>query len=514
MNAFQFPSEEYIVVGCLSVVLASLLYYGAIAIYNIYFHPLSKYPGPKIAAASFLWSARSMTRGTAIFDTLRLHDQYGPVVRIAPDELSYVDPAAWKDIYGHKKAGQPEFQKDRKYHTGFGGTILSADRESHGKLRKLLAHGFSELALRAQEPMIQKYVKLFIARLHERGDNGNVPMDMEQWYTYFTFDIIGELTYGESFDCLSSSNLHKWIHIILGFLKQGAYSQVIPRLPYLLQRPYAWWYITEDLRADAVAERELSTAKVSHRLQIDSNVPDFLGKLVDGYRAGKMPLELLNGNAKLLILAGSETTATLLSGLTWLLLSNPESLEKLTSEVRSEFNSAEEITILRVGACKYLSACLEEGLRMYPPTPAVHPRYTPPEGAVIAGAFVPGDTCVGVPIYGAARSALNFRDPHEFRPERWIGDSDSDSDSDSDRDGEYDSDRREASQAFSFGPRNCIGRNLAYAEMRLVVANLVWHFDLESAVPAGQNWIDQKVFMVWDKLPLPVKLHPVVRAEN
>lgn len=117
-------------------------------------------------------------------DILRLHNKYGPIVRIAPGELSYVSPIAWKQIYGHRSSGQAELSKDKKYHAGYGReqSLLNADREYHSELRKLLAHGFSDKALRDQETIIQQYVNLLMTKLHEHGQNGAVALDLVKWY--------------------------------------------------------------------------------------------------------------------------------------------------------------------------------------------------------------------------------------------------------------------------------------------------------------------------------------------
>lgn len=238
-----------------------------------------------------------------------------------------------------------------------------------------------------------------------------------------------------------------------------------------------------------------------------------MDKLLEAFYAGKVSSNQLNGNAQLLTLAGSETTATLLSGnihltstgmastnnvlgLTYLLVTHPGVLQRLTEEIRTTFSSSEEITVTGVNGCKYLLACIEESLRIYPPSPQTHPRYTPPGGMMIADKFVPGDMAVGISIYAAARSERNFHRASEFIPERWMNE-----------DAAFASDRREASQPFSYGPRNCIGRNLAYVEMKLVIASLLWHFDLENATEG--NWLDQKIYMVWRKKPLMMKLKPI-----
>lgn len=186
-------------------------------------------------------------------------------------------------------------------------------------------------------------------------------------------------------------------------------------------------------------------------------------------------------------------------GVTYYLMTYPRTLKRLTEEIRGKFSSPEEITMTSVNSCKYLFACLKEALRIYPPSPATHARYVPPGGLTIDGHYVPEDTAVGIAINAVCNSPLNFKNPDEFVPERWTGE-----------DPAYKHDKKDAAQVFSIGPRNCIGRNLAYLEMRLVISRLVWHFDLEDCTPG--NWRDQKVFMVWDKPPLMVKLKPVDRG--
>lgn len=99
--------------------------------------------------------------------------------------------------------------------------------------------------------------------------------------------------------------------------------------------------------------------------------------------------------------------------------------------------------------------------------------------------------------YAVFRSPSNFKNPDLYVPERWLDDNP-----------EYADDKKDALQPFSFGPRNCIGRNLAYIEMRLVLAKLIWHFDFE-LTEEGKNWVEkQYVYTVWEKIPLMIKLHP------
>lgn len=121
-----------------------------------------------------------------------LHDKYGPVVRIAPNELSFIESQAWKDIYGHH--GSYEMPKDPNFYRLQGkyqpDTIISADREHHSVLRRQLAHGFSERSMQAQEPIIREYVDLLICRLEEHCKDGRAPLEMTAWFNFVTFDIV------------------------------------------------------------------------------------------------------------------------------------------------------------------------------------------------------------------------------------------------------------------------------------------------------------------------------------
>lgn len=151
--------------------------------YNMFFHPLAKYPGPRIASATRLWYTKHSLAGTMPFAIQQAHQKYGEVVRIAPDELSYITADAWKDIYGHR-SGKPEMQKDPIFyaHLSSGPTsIIRAPRDRHGPLRRLLAHGFSDKALREQEREIQYYADLMITRIKEHSKNG-ATIDMVAWY--------------------------------------------------------------------------------------------------------------------------------------------------------------------------------------------------------------------------------------------------------------------------------------------------------------------------------------------
>lgn len=122
----------------------------------------------------------SQMSGRLPFLVLELHKKYGHVVRIAPDELAFSDPRAWKDIMGHLKSGEPEFEKPDLFSIigDLPTTVINAPREEHGRLRKQLAHGFSDRSLREQQPIIKRYIDMLVQRLHENSTAGSETVDM------------------------------------------------------------------------------------------------------------------------------------------------------------------------------------------------------------------------------------------------------------------------------------------------------------------------------------------------
>lgn len=118
-----------------------------------------------------------------------LHTQYGPVVRYAPNELSFIDPGVWKDVYGHRATS---FTKDPGLYgpDSFGSPagLMRSDNSNHARQRKLVSHAFSDKALKDQEGLLKTHVGLLIDKLDELAAE-NVPANMVDWYNFTTFDV-------------------------------------------------------------------------------------------------------------------------------------------------------------------------------------------------------------------------------------------------------------------------------------------------------------------------------------
>lgn len=282
----------------------------------------------------------------------------------------------------------------RKYARVYGGapgvvSIINAGHEDHSRLRRSLAHGFSDSALRQQEPLLQTHTDLLVKRLHEHSNNGEASLDLCAWFNWITFDIVGLLTFGETFGCLNNTTNHPWMTIILGYMRVNVCIQAATYLPF--GSMLVSMLVPKKLLAKRAAHFQLVHEMVKRRLEIKEDRPDFYSNIL---RRDEWTYMELTVNAATLVVAGSETTATACSAITYYLLRNPIWIDKLVQEIRTSYQRVEEITISSTANLKCLTACITEGLRMMPPAPVGFPREVPPEGGVILGKHIPaGVSC-------------------------------------------------------------------------------------------------------------------------
>ncbi|KAF2728142.1 averantin oxidoreductase [Polyplosphaeria fusca] len=455
-------------------------------IYNIYFHPLAKYPGPLLGKISPI-----------------LPIYMGPIVRLMPNELAFTDPQAWRDIYGHRQ-GHPQFHKD-PIHVGSvqdipGSTTLTmAGDDERARQRRALSHAFSQKALLEQESIIRGYVDLFVERLKPFAASGR-DLNMCDWFNFTTFDIIGDMAFGEPFGCLRDGKEQAWVKLITETIKAGAFEQSTRRV----FRTGSWLQkklmllIPASLLAKRYKHLELSKEKCNKRLDegLRRDHRDFLYYILRQNEKGAVRKAEIILNSALFNVAGSETAASLLAGLTMWLMRTPSAYNTLTHEIRTTFPTAESMTFTSLQNLTYMNACLEEGMRIFPSIPTGLVRTVPEAGDTVAG------EC-------ATHATRNWTRPEEFLPQRWLS-----------QEG-FGEDRQDASQPFSLGPRGCIGRHLSYMELRLILGNLLWHFDIERAdldEPGAfdiwdptDNLKHVRAFNTWDKPALRCRLKPVQR---
>ncbi|KAF9873804.1 cytochrome P450 [Colletotrichum karsti] len=480
--------------GVVGVVCLGFFSLVAVVTYNVFFHPLRAYPGPKSWAATRLPYTRSYLSGQVHRRILELHQEYGPIVRVAPNELAYSHPDAWKDLHGHLKNGTGDHGRDPIFTRDSRESIIGGNREDHSRYRRALSHGFSAQSMFDQQPIIRKYVDLLFQRLHENCAGGSKPLNMVAWYNWTTFDVIGDLAFGEPFGCLDNSDYHPWVKILFDGIKQGAFKNNIRRYPLI--ESILMKFIPAGLKNKREQHLQLTQEKFSKRLSAQTERPDFMDSMTRKKGDQGLTFDELRANSSTLIIAGSETTATALSAITYYLTTNTNALKKLNDEVRSAFGSEDEIDMVSVQKLQYMQAVINEGLRMYPPVPTGIMRRVSEGDGFFLGQYVPKGSLVQVWHWPTFHNPAHFTLPDSFIPERWLDDP------------RFAGDKKTSFEPFSVGPRNCIGRNLAYAEMRLILARMVWNFDLRIS-EESRGWDEKsQVYLLWEKGPVNMYLTP------
>lgn len=371
------------------------------AVYNLFLHPLSRFPGPPSWVTFPILKNLAQIQGQLDFKIRDSHQHYGSVVRCGPNELSFTSPTAWKDIYGH---GHPELPKS--FPNGVGtrdagaSNIISANTTDHLRFRRAMLPAFSDRALEQQENIIRGYVDLLITRLREVARSGK-PTDMKSWYTFTTFDLIGDLAYGTSFGGLKNGKQNPWVQNIESMLKLFpilglASSSSLIAKAFLF---FASKKIKNSRQEHLRLTTELAFARIGNK-DMDRR-GDFMDHIMraHGKDHGLSDAEIVS-NTDTLIVAGSETTATLLCGVTYYLLLNPHALRRCRDEVRSAFISDEEITFKAASSkLPYMLACLNEALRLFPPVPTVLFRTTlPGQVTLIDGYEIPENVSLREPL--------------------------------------------------------------------------------------------------------------------
>ncbi|OTA58824.1 putative cytochrome P450 [Hypoxylon sp. EC38] len=482
-------------------------------IYNVFFHPLSRFPGPKLAACSNVPYSISFLGGRQPYKMLNLHRRYGPIVRVAPNELSFNTAQSFRDVYGFRP-GHKTFVKSIFYEggsfaaKGVHSIVSERDPVVHGIMRRLLSHAFSNSSLLEQEELVTESVDQFVRRMRAKVGQR---VDIADLFERMAFDIIGNLAFGETFGALETEERHPWIAITMGALTKGALVDSFKRFPMLAE--IVKFIMHKQIAAlidDTNKNEELAIKLVERRVSRPTTRKDFLTRILeqriridadpDYKHQHKVSDVELAAHVSDFVLAGSETTSTVVSTATYYILKTPAVYEKLASEIRSTFNSSDEITEATTRDLVYLNAVCKEAMRIYAPLPLGLPREVPEGGDTVDGHFVPAGhkTVVATNPIAASLDPSNFADPLLFKPERWLDDYQGEDD-------------LEASQPFSLGARGCLGKSLGWMEMRQILAKLIWNFDLELADPDLDWHRDSRMYTLWSKPHLQVKAKLVKR---
>jgi len=249
---------------------------------------------------------------------------------------------------------------------------------------------------------------------------------------------------------LEDGELSPWVQTIFAGFKAGTFWRCVMQYSAITS-----WLVgkllfnSKQVRVKQWENFEYCQSRMDKRLAREPAHSDLWSRILSkSDSAESLSRDEYHSNAVTFMVAGTETTATALSGLIYFLhqADNRHALNKLKAEVRGKFSSFGDTTLEGLARLEYMHAIIQEGLRMYPPAPSQLPRRTLSGGMIICGQFIPGNITVDVHPLATFTSPTHFKNPQKFQPERWLGDP------------EYKDDHLDAVEPFSYGPQNCLGK--------------------------------------------------------
>ncbi|KAM4058611.1 cytochrome p450 [Hirsutella rhossiliensis] len=473
-------------------------------LYNVFLHPLRKFPGPLLAGATSGWKAYKevIKRETLAQELFDLHRRYGDIVRIAPNELHFGNPGAFHDIYH----GSKRWDKDPGLYRTPGvktGSFVFLKYSQAKERREVLLPIFSKKAIQSLEHLVWQNATRLASSI-ARADATQSSIDLLYAFRSYTLDTIMCFTFGNCVNALAAPAFRD--PLIL------AMDASLPMLPVLKNFPLIRNLIyavppslvmrvlpdAERLAPRLYQVRDLIQQQLRVVLQCPSKLDDashqtIFHRMLDpqAYRSKAVPnMTALHDEGFTLIFAGANTVAdTLLMG-HWHTMQNPDLVARLRRELVPVWPDLDTPPSLKdLEALPLLTATIKESLRFIPSGVSLT-RIVPPGGATIAGQQIPGGAAVGMAILHVHQSAEVWGDDVlDFRPERWLEGRDQAEAGEQGTPG-HRKDLDHWLVPFSRGPRMCFGVNLAWAELYIAFATMIRRFDLaiDGTTPEDMEW--------------------------
>ncbi|KAF6758259.1 cytochrome P450 [Ephemerocybe angulata] len=442
--------------------VAGVCFIGAyVAFSRLWFHPLAHFPGPTLAALTdYYVMYYDVIKGGEMLDQLNiLHERYGPVVRFGPNQLHFSDPAAYDAIYR-----DPRFPKDPNFYesfnakeASFGFTSIRAAKER----REILRSFFSRKQVLKLEKVTQRAVDQFLESLAQKSE-----VSLHAGFMCVAMEVITTYCFSQTSNALSYPAFEYPLTIAI---QQVNYTCCIVRyFPFLLHAFLALpsWLVgvlsptmlalptfrgtldrqvTEILADPSVLEQTEHEIIYHHLLNPESGaVP--LGKTS------------LQEEAAILVGAGTETVGNACAMAAFHVLANEDIRRRLKGELEGVWPDSEtDMPLERLEKLPYLTGVIYEGLRLSHGIVTPLPRIAV-DDCEINGIQVPKNTVISMSQTIVHYNPEVFPEPLVFKPERWLG--------------KNSSDLAGHIVAFSKGQRSCLGINLAWAELYLILGNL------------------------------------------
>ncbi|KAI0478322.1 cytochrome P450 [Xylaria cf. heliscus] len=452
-----------------------LIYVASLSIYRLHLSPLAAVPGPKLAALTYWYEFYfdGYLGGKYVFKIKEFHEKYGPIVRINPHHVHINDINFYDTIYAPGGTKHPR-NKIRWLALGSDSMFDTFDATLHRKRRAAVSSPFSKQSIRALEPAISDIINDIVARLEKLAGTGKV-VGIHSIWNSLTQEVIGQYCFGANrmSDLRDGGdeaqfmqpdhvveNLHAWGRMfpwLFDFIDKIPMSVLALFDKRLGGADKFDKQIGEQiLKVLQTDQPHLGNKNVFHEMRDSKHLPP-QDKRFSYYRR----------EAGSFVGGGTETTASALTTLTYFVLANPDILQRLREELQTVMpvGQKELPPTATLESLPYLTAVIQEGIRLSFSVPGRLPRTAPAEELVYKGYKLPPGTVLSESSYLLHTDEKAFPEPFEFKPERWINDTENTA--------------RRHFVAFSRGARSCIGINLAYTELYLVVAAVFSRLELK-----------------------------------
>ncbi|KAL1961494.1 hypothetical protein VTN77DRAFT_1673 [Rasamsonia byssochlamydoides] len=467
----------------------------SIGVYRLFFHRLRRFPGPFWAKLTrFADAAKAAKNVQYNVEVAKMHKQYGDFIRTGPRELCIVRKSAIPLIYGPqseclKSSWYTQVSTDHRKCS----IHMTRDFDDHRKRRKAWDRGFSIKALATYEPRIKAKADLLATEIKSRLGQ---PLDATAWSMFLSFDIMGEVGFSKNFNNLNTGIEHpaiKGVHDHMGVL--GVLSHVPWLLNILGAIPGATAGYSGFFKwcADEIKAKQ----KTWNPEQYPQDIVSWLLKAYVEKDVSASPSEAaLHEDSRVVIIAGSETTATTLATVLFYLAKYPATLQKLQrllDEAMPDGNWSYE----KVKSVTFIDDIINETLRLKPALLTGGYRVTPAKGIQVDEMYIPGDVNVFVPMQLIQTDDRYYKKAHDFIPERW-------------------NERREEMETdnapflpFSIGPYSCPGKNLAMLSLRIAISTIAQQFNVTFAPGETGEGFDKGALDTFTTTlpPLQVQFH-------
>ncbi|KAF8894853.1 cytochrome P450 [Infundibulicybe gibba] len=435
-------------------------------------HPLAGYPGPLLWRTSSLFLVHISFAGKRYIVIDELHQRYGPFVRIGPSQLSIKSHSANAMIYG---AGM-SMEKGESYHTpGHPDAIAlffkQATREIHAERKRIWAQAFKPTSIAGFIPALERRTGELLQCIERRQSGAPTGLfDLSKVFCHWAYDLTGEMVFGgcNDLELMQSGDPDE---LVEGGKMATVILDSVGQSPWLMDLA---WHLP--LGKSMVRLRTRMSLAMQRRVKVDADTTmrDLTSYLLEGETTSgkKIPLTDLELEAIVAVQGGSDNTSTTMTLAIYYMLSSPYPYyATLQAELAKAFPDPNgSLDWGTLGALPFLNAVIHEALRLG--SPYYLPRMVPQGGAVIDGRHIPEGITVAIAAYSLQTCPENFfPDPLEFRPDRWLPGGL----------GPNSKIEKSALYSFSSGPHMCIGKALAYQEMRYVLARVVRTYDMHLA---------------------------------